>query len=171
MRQWRSRNGSAQDSCSSLGGLGTAEALWKGMLLLRLCPISMLTRWQCQSFGKSILALFASGSRRFRPTVCASSKYIPDALCRGPLRYVYRVVRLYDRRKARYATSLVHDRLITGGATSASCRALHFSVRSLKGREGVQGRRHASAARQFDGSELNWFKACAKLIMFYLATP
>lgn len=33
-----------QDSCSPLDGLGAAEALWKGMLLLRLCPISMLTR-------------------------------------------------------------------------------------------------------------------------------
>lgn len=121
--------------------------------------------------GNRSLRCLPPASPRFRPTVCASSKYIPAALCRGPLSYVYRVVRLYDRRKARYATSLVHDRLITGGATSASCRALHFSVRSLKGREGVQGRRHASAARQFDGSELNWFKACAKLIMFYLATP
>lgn len=50
-----------------------------------------------------------------------------------PFAYSYDIVRLYDRRRARYSPSLVHDRVETGGQRLGRLRGrvLHHSVRSL----------------------------------------
>jgi glycosyltransferase involved in cell wall biosynthesis len=81
----------------------------------------------------AILALFAVGQPQLAAYRLPIVEVYPGHAAPRPFGYVYRVVRFYDRRKVRYSTSLVHDRVVTGLELVGRLkgRVLHFSVRSL----------------------------------------
>jgi glycosyltransferase involved in cell wall biosynthesis len=81
----------------------------------------------------AILTLYAAGEPPLAAYRLPIVEVYPGRAAPRPLSYVYRVVRLYDRRKVRYSTSPVHDRVVTGREPVGRLRGLvlHFSVRSL----------------------------------------
>lgn len=85
-----------------------------------------------------LVAAFASGEPPVPAFKLAIVEVYPDRVAPRPFSYVYRVVRLYDRRKVRYSTSLVHDRVLTEDEPVGRLegRVLHYSVRSLPHQRG-----------------------------------
>lgn len=81
----------------------------------------------------NILALFAAGEPKLSAYRLSIAEVYPGREAPRPFCYVYRLVRLYDRRKVRYSTSPVYDRVLTGREAVGRVRGrvLHFSVRSL----------------------------------------
>ena len=81
----------------------------------------------------AILALFAGGEPPLAAYRLPIVEVYPGREAPRPFCYVYRVVRLYDRRRVRYSASPVYDRVLTGreGVGRLGGRVLHFSVRSL----------------------------------------
>jgi glycosyltransferase involved in cell wall biosynthesis len=82
---------------------------------------------------EAILALFAGGEPPLAAYRLPIVEVYPGRQAPRPFCYVYRVVRLYDRRRVRYSASPVYDRVLTGPEAVGQLRGrvLHFSVRSL----------------------------------------
>jgi glycosyltransferase involved in cell wall biosynthesis len=82
---------------------------------------------------EEILTLFAGGEPPLPAWRLPIVEVYPGRDAPRPFSHAYRVVRLYDRRRARYSESLVHDRVDTADLPvgDLSGRTLHYSVRSL----------------------------------------
>jgi glycosyltransferase involved in cell wall biosynthesis len=80
-----------------------------------------------------IVALFRPGPPPFAGYRLHVVDVYPGRVRPRPFAYSYKIVRLYDRRRARYAPSLVHDRVETAGQPLGrlTSEVLHHSVRSL----------------------------------------